>query len=153
MERSLFEDEGKTKRLATLGRRSYLVNGSMEYGSRDCHVLVGKYCALGHRLVFEIGLNHDYHGVTTYPFEDVLQNDDDTLNHAERVNRNQIIIGNGAVIGAGAVVAKDVPPYAIVVGNPAQVIKHRFLKEIIDSCRKSSGGTGSRKKFCPYCRN
>lgn len=62
MERSLFEDEGKTKRLATLGRRSYLVNGSMEYGSRDCHVLVGKYCALGHRLVFEIGLNHDYHG-------------------------------------------------------------------------------------------
>ena len=171
MERSLFEDEGKTKRLATLGRRSYLVNGSMEYGSRDCHVLVGKYCALGHRLVFEIGLNHDYHGVTTYPFEDVLQNDDDTLNHAERVNRNQIIIGNdvwigcdvtllggvrignGAVIGAGAVVAKDVPPYAIVVGNPAQVIKYRFLKEIIDSCRKSSGGTGSRKKFCPYCRN
>ena len=154
MERSLFEDEGKTKRLATLGRRSYLVNGSMEYGSRDCHVLVGKYCALGHRLVFEIGLNHDYHGVTTYPFEDVLQNDDDTLNHAERVNRNQIIIGNdvwvgcdvtllggvrignGAVIGAGAVVAKDVPPYAIVVGNPAQVIKYRFPQEIIDKLQK-----------------
>lgn len=35
-------------------------------------------------------------------------------------------IGNGAVIGAGAVVAKDIPPYAIVVGNPARVVKYRF---------------------------
>lgn len=34
-------------------------------------------------------------------------------------------IGDGAVIGAGSVVTKDVPPYAIVVGNPAKVIKDR----------------------------
>lgn len=36
-----------------------------------------------------------------------------------------INIGNGAVIGAGSVVAKDVPEYAIVVGNPAKVVKYR----------------------------
>jgi virginiamycin A acetyltransferase len=35
-------------------------------------------------------------------------------------------IGDGAVVGAGAVVAKDVPPYAIVAGVPAKVIKYRF---------------------------
>ena len=35
-------------------------------------------------------------------------------------------IGNGAIVGAGAVVASDVPDYAIVVGNPAQVIRFRF---------------------------
>ena len=32
----------------------------------------------------------------------------------------------GAVIGARTVVAKDVPPYAVVVGNPAKIIKYRF---------------------------
>lgn len=36
-----------------------------------------------------------------------------------------VIIGNGAVIGAGAVVTKDIPEYAIAVGNPARVIKYR----------------------------
>jgi hypothetical protein len=37
-----------------------------------------------------------------------------------------VTIGNGAVIGTKAVVAKDIPPYAIVVGNPGKVVKYRF---------------------------
>ncbi len=37
-----------------------------------------------------------------------------------------VTIGDGAVVGAAAVVAKDVPPYAVVVGNPARVARHRF---------------------------
>lgn len=36
-----------------------------------------------------------------------------------------ITIGTGAVVGAGAVVTKDVPDYAVVVGNPARIIKYR----------------------------
>lgn len=43
-----------------------------------------------------------------------------------------IKIGNGAIIATGAVVTKDVPPYAIVGGVPAKVIKYRFNKEQID---------------------
>mgnify|MGYP006137532523 FL=1 len=35
-------------------------------------------------------------------------------------------VGDGAIIGAGATVAKDVPPYAIVVGNPMRIIRYRF---------------------------
>ena len=41
-------------------------------------------------------------------------------------------IGDGAVIGANAVVAKDVPPYAVVVGNPAVIKKYRFDQETIN---------------------
>lgn len=37
-----------------------------------------------------------------------------------------VTIHNGAVVGAGAVVTKDVPPYAIVAGNPAKIVKYRF---------------------------
>ena len=43
-----------------------------------------------------------------------------------------VTIGNGAVIGANSLVTKNVPPYAVVGGNPAKIIKYRFLPEQIE---------------------
>jgi acetyltransferase-like isoleucine patch superfamily enzyme len=51
--------------------------------------------------------------------------------------RGGIAIGDGAIIGAYAVVTKDVPPYAVVVGNPAKIVKMRFSNKIIDDLQKS----------------
>lgn len=45
-------------------------------------------------------------------------------------------IKKGAVIGTGSIVTHDVPPYAIVAGNPAKVIKYRFPQEVIDKLLK-----------------
>jgi len=45
---------------------------------------------------------------------------------------NVTYIADGAVVAAGAVVNKNIPPYAVVVGNPARVVRYRFSKEVID---------------------
>ena len=53
------------------------------------------------------------------------------LGHNAIITSNVREIGDGAVVGAGAVVFKDVPPYAIVVGNPGRVVRYRFPPETI----------------------
>jgi carbonic anhydrase/acetyltransferase-like protein (isoleucine patch superfamily) len=42
-----------------------------------------------------------------------------------------VTIGNGAVLGAGSIVTRDIPPYAIAVGNPARTMRYRFAPDII----------------------
>lgn len=54
---------------------------------------------------------------------------DDVWIAARAVILPGVVVGDGAVIGAGAVVARDVPPYAVVAGNPAKVIRYRKEQE------------------------
>lgn len=49
---------------------------------------------------------------------------------------NGVTIGDGAIIGSYAVVVKDIEPYAVVVGNPAKVIRYRFEPEQIEALLK-----------------
>jgi len=58
-----------------------------------------------------------------------------------------VTIGNGAVIGSGAIVTKDIPPYAIAVGNPARVIKYRFDPKTIEDLEKISWWDWSHEKL------
>lgn len=51
--------------------------------------------------------------------------------------RNGLIIGHGAIIGAGSVLTKHVPPYAIVAGSPAKIIRMRFSENDIERLLKS----------------
>jgi len=43
-----------------------------------------------------------------------------------------VTLGDGSIVGAGAIVTKDVPPYAVVVGSPARIIRYRFPNDVIE---------------------
>jgi acetyltransferase-like isoleucine patch superfamily enzyme len=98
--------------------------------------------------------NHPLGFISTHPFfyntslgyvkEEKIQHTQLHIGHDVWIGHNAFImpgvteIGNGAVIGAGAVVTKDVPPYAVVVGNPGKIIKYRFSQESIDKIQQTA---------------
>ena len=64
------------------------------------------------------------------PFKDTVVGHDVWIGHGATIMPG-VTIGSGAIIAAGAVVTKDVAPYAIVGGNPAQVIRRRFSDDVV----------------------
>jgi acetyltransferase-like isoleucine patch superfamily enzyme len=108
-------------------------------------VSIGKFCSIGPRFTAGSGI-HPLSGISTSPmFYSTKKQNGMTLSKTDKaVERKRIAIGNdvfigmnvtvldgvtiadGAVIGAGCVVSKDVPAYAIVVGNPMRVLRYRF---------------------------
>lgn len=113
-------------------------------------ISIGKFCSIGPNLLAGYGI-HPTHGISTSPmFYSTLKQNGFTLSNSDKIDeRKSIIIGNdvfvganvtildgvkigdGAVLAAGAVVASDVPPYAIVGGVPAKIIKYRFDEDKI----------------------
>ena len=105
---------------------------------------IGKFCSIADEVQIFLGGGHHYEYISTYPFNTMLfpelvdehildrtSNGDVIIGNDVWIGMNAIIlsgveIGNGAVIAAGSVVVKNVPPYAIVGGNPAKLIKFRF---------------------------
>lgn len=112
------------------------------------HVTIGRYCAVSWN-VSATGNEHDYRRASSHPFTQLKSFgfvDQNTSLEHKTINIGNdvwiganvcilagITIGNGAIIGAGGVVTKDVPPYAIIVGNPGKIIRYRFDDEIISS--------------------
>lgn len=71
-------------------------------------------------------LTHDYTREDMRPIGSPVVIHDDVWIGAHAVIMPGITIGRGAVVGAGAVVREDVPPFAIVVGVPARIVRYRF---------------------------
>ena len=105
---------------------------------------IGRFCQIAHGARFiTASANHAMDGLTTWPFaifdpaalehyKDSLTGLPDTIvGHDCWIGHGAMILpgvrlGHGVIVGAGAVVARDVPDYAIVAGNPARVVRMRF---------------------------
>jgi acetyltransferase-like isoleucine patch superfamily enzyme len=109
---------------------------------------VGAFCSFGPEVRILAGSEHITDRATTFPLnallydpsggnaEDAIDRGVTTMGHDVWIGLGAtvlsgVIVGDGAVIGAGAVVSKSVPAYAVVAGNPAQVIRYRFDQDTL----------------------
>lgn len=130
----------------------HVIIGSATYGSlsvlnhnKNAWLKIGSYCSIAPGVVFIPGSDHNTKVLSTYPFKtqllieeseaqskgDIII-DDDVWIGLNAIILSGVHVGRGAVITAGAIVTRDVPPYAIVGGNPARIIKFRFSEEVIN---------------------
>lgn len=125
--------------------------------ARVVHATVGKFCSIANETCIGMGthpLNHISSSPIFYSpingtghkwvkrrgsfeeYKHVKIGNDVWVGHRAMI-LGGVTIGNGAVIAAGAIVTKDVPPFAIVGGVPAKIIKYRFSEDMIEELLKS----------------
>ncbi|CAH0530973.1 2,3,4,5-tetrahydropyridine-2,6-dicarboxylate N-acetyltransferase [Allocatenococcus thiocycli] len=130
---------------STIGRHSYTGMGTVVMCAD-----ISAFCSISWNVSIG-GADHDYTRMTQHSFlyngvdnirpdnmpiaydrfvEQVIIGNDVWVAAGAVITRG-VTIGDGAVIAANAVVTKDVPPYAIVAGSPAKIIKYRFTDDVI----------------------
>lgn len=136
------QDSRVTVGVRTYGSPQFLLWGPAE------RISIGSYCCIAGEVAILAGGEHNTRWVTTYPlriaFDDPLAEKDGhpaskgptCIGHDVWIGFRATIlsgvtIGDGAVIGAGAVVTHDVPPYAVVGGNPARLLRLRFPAAVV----------------------
>lgn len=152
-----FADRSSFAGYNAIGRRCLIVCssfGRFSYVAADTKIArakIGAFCSIGQEVMIGGLAKHPMNWLSTHPVffstkkqanitfveHDAFREEYDVeIGNDVWVGARAMIldgcrVGNGAVIAAGAVVAKDVPPYAMVGGVPAQVIKFRFSPEEI----------------------
>ena len=135
--------------------------GRFTYGFQNIHIkgygsgksiTIGSFCSLATGITMIMGGNHRTDWATTFPFGYIFENEltrervpdgcvskgdvvvgsDVWIGHGVTI-MSGVTIGHGAVLAAGALVAKDVPPYCVVGGSPAGLLKRRFAKPVAEA--------------------
>lgn len=110
---------------------------------------IGHFCSIAENVTFILDAEHYTNHISTFPFKVKILNyemeatskgniiiDDDVWIGYGATIMSGVHVGQGAVIAAGAVVVKDVPPYSIVGGIPARLIRKRFDEDLIKELEK-----------------
>lgn len=159
-------NENKLFPILTIGRDSYIEEAMVE-NVLDKQLIynlqIGRHTSIAPDVTFIIDLNHDYKRVcqgrlSNVPYKrphlskrkgQIIIMNDCWIGEKSTI-LSGVTIGNGAVVAAESVVSKDVPPYAIVAGNPAKIIGYRFEPEQIDALQLIRWWNWTPKKIQMY---
>lgn len=130
---------------------------------------IGRFCAIAAKVKFIMnGANHLLDGFSTYPFSIFGKGWEQSSPDWRRGSRGDtkigndvwigthavimpgVTIGDGAIIGAYAVVTRDIPPYGVAAGNPAQIVKRRFPEDLTDRLCAIAWWDWPREKIAKY---
>ena len=113
--------------------------------NQNSKLKIGRFCSSAQEVMFVLSADHYTNHISSYPYKVWIMKeeqegtskgnitvDDDVWIGFRSTILSGVHIGQGAVIAAGSVVTKDVPPYAIVGGVPAKIIKYRFTPDQIE---------------------
>lgn len=152
-------------------KRAEVTVGLYSYGGCFCpdfntggKVHVGRYCSIAENVHY-FGANHPvkYISCSAYFYNknfglrvrdvdrsELYIGNDVWIGYGVIILAKCKYIGNGAIIGAGSVVTHDVPPYTIVAGNPARIIKHRFNENEVALIESSCWWNDSPNELIKY---
>ena len=137
LKKDLAGKTGKYGSNVSIGDYTYVNFRVNNYKSdKETYLKIGKFCSITIGTVFTLGGEHRGDFVTTYPFNRLIKSFNDVWIGENAHIMSGVTIGDGAIVGSEALVTKDVPPYAIVGGNPAKIIKYRFDEYTIEKLLK-----------------